>query len=162
MEPLQSQDTNTKPVAVGTTLDFQMNAKPRTRFDLSAETTKRNQHAVDFPQRRNHQRLEDEEKQQEMEQPRSWLCFAQGMGTGRTRASSQQQETAERFSQRHVRRGKGSANISFAADYPMDECSIANNDDDMSGIVSRGNVSTLTTKTPVATNRGKKLDLLQP
>ena len=163
MDPLESQDSKTeesRPAVVGTTSDFQIDSKPtRTRFDLS------DKHPVDFPRRkyglqrqRNGSRLEDEAKL-EGEQPSSWFCFAPDIATpGSQTQTSSQQKAAERFSKRHVRRGKDSVSI------PQSNLPIADNDtddyglaDDMSGVVSA-----VTTKTPVATNRGKKLDLLQP
>ncbi|CAJ1959974.1 unnamed protein product [Cylindrotheca closterium] len=172
MEHLQQspQDAKTeqsRPTVGYTTSDFPVDAvKPRTRFNLS------DKRPVDFPRKkngsqrqRNGLRLEDEAKL-EGEQPSSWLCFAPDMTSSGERTApaavaSQQQKAAERFSKRNVRRGKDSAsipqsNLLFDDNTAGDDYNISD-DDDMSGIVSA-----LTTKTPVAGNRGKKLDLFQP
>ncbi|KAL3934011.1 MAG: hypothetical protein SGBAC_010156 [Bacillariaceae sp.] len=156
MDPHQSQETKTeqsRPIT-GTTSDFQVDAKLRGRFtNQPNKAVKFARTKQWFQRQRNGARFEDEEKQ-EMAQPRSsWMCFSPNIGTG---SSPEQQQKA-------AARTKDSTSIlpdsdQSAADDSVDEYGFS---DDLSGIVSR-DVTTFTTKTPVAHNRGKKLDLLQP
>ena len=161
---LKSQETKSDQYLphCGSKTEFQRNSKPRTRFSLGTKNVREFSRTEKLlQQRRNNAKLDGGEKQ-EVEQPRSWLCFAGTGGMLNQRSSIMSQRKNEGYSNPQKRRSEvppllPASPLSFA-EKSIDEYGFA---DDMSGVVSR-DVSIFTSKTPVVYNGGKKQDILQP
>lgn len=160
MEELQSQEmkSDMSLPSVDTSTDLQID-KPRTRFNFLTKNP-------DYPQRqwkhgvhrpRSGSRLGEETKQ-EMDQPQMWLCGCSNdlkIQDGSVPSSHPPQQQVETHSKRLRRRKESVSKPQSTLKSSDNETRDHEIPDDNSGI-------TFTSKTLVANNRGKKLDLLQP